>query len=130
VAKSRKKSHRDKVSGWVEAADFYDKLSEMLDSLPPLQSKSVKMHYGLQGSEPHPVEGIVLERGISEDEVASLTRQAITNMRTNDVLLSYSDLDYWTKDWVCHPQYSSQAKSDEVGKIESSLVLAGQIRWA
>jgi len=56
-------------------------LTQLLEQLPELQSKVLKMRYGIGGEEPMSLTGIGRILGISRDRVRNLERDGLAGLR-------------------------------------------------
>jgi RNA polymerase nonessential primary-like sigma factor len=56
-------------------------LRALLDQLPELQGKVLKMRYGIEGEEPMSLTGIGRILGISRDRVRNLERDGLAGLR-------------------------------------------------
>jgi len=65
-------------------------LRSLLDQLPELQGKVLKMRYGMEGEEPMSLTGIGRILGISRDRVRNLERDGLAGLRRlSDAVQAY-----------------------------------------
>jgi RNA polymerase nonessential primary-like sigma factor len=65
-------------------------LGSLLDQLPELQGKVLKMRYGMEGEEPMSLTGIGRILGISRDRVRNLERDGLAGLRRlSDAVQAY-----------------------------------------
>ncbi len=73
----------DLPSEKIEKDCMKSDLESLLDQLPDLQNRVLKLRYGLQGGEPMNLTGIGRVLGISRDRVRNLERDGLKGLRKN-----------------------------------------------
>lgn len=58
-----------------------DDLGKFIDELPPKEARVLKMHFGLDDTEPHTLEQIASEFGVSREWIRQLESQALSRLR-------------------------------------------------